>query len=58
VLGASSGTLDLGVGGEHVNFHAVAQGEVSRNTMLIEAFGGVCLYVGVVRRSETMEGDD
>ncbi len=49
VLGASSGALDLGVGGGHGNFYAVVQGEVGRNTMLIKAFGGFGLHVGVMR---------
>ena len=35
VLGSSSGALDLGMGGGHVNFNAVVQGEVGRSTMCI-----------------------
>ncbi len=43
------------MGGGHVNFHAVVEGEVGRGTMLIKAFGGCCLHVGVVGRSKLVE---
>jgi hypothetical protein len=55
VLGSSSGALDLSVGGGHVYFNAVVKGEVGRSTMLIKAFDGCCLHVGVVGRSKAVE---
>ncbi len=48
VLGSSSGALDLGVGGWHVDFYAFINDEVGRNAMFVKAFCYCCLNIGVV----------
>ena len=56
VLGTSSGELELGVSGRHVDFYAVAEGEVGGSAVFVETIRGGCLHVGVVRGGEAVEG--
>ncbi len=55
MIGASSGALDLIVGGGHIDFDAIPEMKVGRGDILIQSFL-CCLSNEVfVRGSETME---
>ena len=56
VLRSSSGALNLGVGGRHVNFYAVVDQEVGGGAVFIQSFGRCLLHIGVVRCGKAVEG--
>ena len=56
VLRSSSGALDLGVGGRHVDLDTIVELKVGGSAVLIESFGCFLLHIGVVRSGEAMEG--
>jgi hypothetical protein len=52
-VGLASGALELGVGGGHIDFYAVAEGEVGGDAVFVKASHGCCLHIGVMRGGET-----
>ena len=56
VLRSSSGALNLGVGGWHINFDAVVDVKVGGDAMFIQSGGRCLLHIGVVRCGKAVEG--